>query len=78
MIRNLKSGALVCKNGVCYSYDTMIRQQTFIDGEPVSIGNVTRYSVTTSKHQTKCGARSCDILVDNVPMGATDLKPYVV
>lgn len=53
-----------------YSYQTVIRQ-TVAGG--LTIGNDTRYSVTTSKHQSRAGVRSCDVVLDNVPEGCSDL-----
>jgi len=64
----------MCTHGErIYSYNTCIRDVT-PDGR--SIGNVTKYSVTTSKHQTKAGSRLCDVLVDNVPRGTQDLFTF--
>lgn len=53
-----------------FSYQTML-VQVLPDGR--TIGNVTKYSRTTSKHQTEAGVRNCDIQLDKVPMGADDL-----
>lgn len=41
-----------------------------------TLGNDTRYSVTTSKHQARCRARHADILLYNVPRGTSDLRRY--
>lgn len=51
------------------SYTTMIRQ--FYGG--VSIGNITKYTHTTKRHQRLAGVHSCDIQLDNIPEGAGDL-----
>lgn len=53
-----------------YSYGTCIKD-VLPDGR--TIGNVTKYSATTSKHQKAAEVSKCDILVDNVPKGAADL-----
>ena len=62
-------------DGKVYSYQTVIRQM--IAGG-LTIGNVTRYSVTTSKHQVRADVRSCDVLLDDVPEGAGDLLALAV
>lgn len=56
-----------------FSYQTCIKD-VLADGR--SIGNVTRYSVTTSNHQNKAGVRWCDVLVDAVPRGVDDLVDW--
>ena len=53
-----------------YSYGTVILQR-LPDGKV--IGNTTRYSNTTSKHQAQSGAHGADILVVNVRRGTIDL-----
>jgi hypothetical protein len=53
-----------------FSYDTCIRE-LLPDGR--SIGNVTKYSATTSKHQRQACVQSCDVKIDNVPTGTSDL-----
>jgi hypothetical protein len=56
-----------------WSYETIILQR---HGD-VTIGNVTQYSTTTSKHQTHAGSRGADVLVNGIPAGTKDLRPYV-
>ena len=53
-----------------YSYQTCILQRVH-DG--LTIGNITHYSNTTSRHQGKAGSRQADVVLDNVPMGTRDL-----
>lgn len=65
----------LCKHGgTVYSYETCIIDK-LPDGR--TIGNVTKYSRTTSKHQKQVGVHSCDIRVDNVPRG-TDRLTHLV
>ena len=58
-----------------YSYQTCIRQ-TVAGG--LTLGNVTYYGCTTSKHQGKANVRACDVLLDNVPDGTSDLLVLAV
>ena len=51
------------------SYDTCILERC----KGLTIGNVTYYSVTTSRHQSKAGSRLADVVLDNVPQGTTSL-----
>jgi hypothetical protein len=41
-----------------------------------TIGNITKYSTTTSKHQSLAKVKHCDVLVNNVPVGADSLIGY--
>ena len=52
-----------------YSYSTVILERH----SGMTIGNVTYYSVTTSRHQSKAGSRLADVVLDNVPQGTTSL-----
>ena len=61
-------------NGTVYSYSTCIRQE--IAG--LSIGNITRYSVTTSRHQSQAQCVSCDVLLDNVPRDTPELLQLAI
>ena len=54
-----------------YSYWTVIKQR-LPDGR--TVGNVTKYSSTTSNHQRLAGVNSADIIVRDVPRGTDDLK----
>lgn len=65
------TSALRIYGGNAFSYHTMIRQA--VSGSSVTIGNVTNYSATTSRHQRLARVHSCDILLDNVPRGCADL-----
>lgn len=56
-----------------FSYYTCILQRLADDR---IVGNVTRYSVSTSKHQSVCGVRGADILVDGIARGTQDLTKY--
>jgi len=58
---------------VAYSYQTCIRA-ALPDG--TTLGNATRYSMTTSRHQNQAGVKGCDIQLYNVPRGTTDLVRY--
>ncbi len=65
------TSALRIYGGNAFSYHTMIKQQ--VGGSSVTIGNVTRYSTTTNRHQKLACVHSCDILLDDVPQNCTDL-----
>ena len=65
----------LCKHGeTVYSYKTCIID-VMPDGR--TIGNVTKYTRTTSKHQAKANVHLCDIRVDNVPIGTNRLTHLV-
>ena len=55
-----------------YSYSTVILERH----SGLTIGNVTYYSVTTSRHQSKAGSRLADVVLDNVPQGTADLYAF--
>lgn len=58
----------LCRHGDdWYSYSTCIRTRDPVTG--FTVGNVTQYSTTTSRHQNAAGVRACDVQVDNAPMG---------
>jgi hypothetical protein len=54
-----------------FSYWTVILQR-LPDGK--IIGNETKYSNTTSRHQSEAWISRADILLDNIPRGTNDLK----
>lgn len=56
-----------------WSYNTAIKD-VLPDGR--TIGNVTKYSSTTSTHQNRVGAKSCAVTVDNVPEGTDNLAQW--
>jgi hypothetical protein len=60
--------------GKVYSYDTVI----FERHSGISIGNVSYYSGTTTRHQQQAGAFAADVRLDNVPKGTTDLLALAV
>jgi len=53
-----------------FSYGTVILQRQ-PDGKV--IGNITKYSNTTSRHQSQSGVHMADIIVVNVRRGTNDL-----
>jgi hypothetical protein len=57
-----------------YSYNTLILQR-LPDGR--TIGNITKYSVTTSKHQSQVGVRGATMFAAHVPFGCHDLRPHI-
>ena len=57
-----------------FSYSTVILQRV---GNGQTIGNTTKYSTTTSKHQSQTGVRMATHKVSGVPRGVTDLRPYL-
>ena len=58
-----------------FSFGTVIKQRLAND---IIVGNVTKYSHTTSKHQSQAHVHSADIWVKAVPRGETDLTKYMV
>jgi hypothetical protein len=69
------TGSSVSSSGdKLFSYGTVILQR-LSNGQ--TIGNVTKYSTTTSKHQSQTGVRMATRTVSGVPRGATDLRPYL-
>ena len=56
-----------------YSYNTAILD-VLPDGR--TIGNATKYSVTTSRHQREAGVPHADIKVAGVPVGTRDLVAW--
>lgn len=56
-----------------WSYETALTDK-LPDGR--SVGNVTKYSRTTSKHQKLAGVEYCDVKLDNVPRGTISLAEY--
>lgn len=72
--RRGKASALSISGDVLYSYATAIAQH--IDGRVVV--NATRYSPTTSRHQSKLFREiPYPVIVKNVPRGESDLRPYL-
>ena len=57
-----------------FSYGTVILQR-MPDGKV--IGNKTKYSQTTSKHQSQVNMLQADYFVHRVDRGVTDLVPYL-
>jgi len=57
-----------------FSYGTVILQR-LPNGQ--TIGNTTKYSATTSKHQSQAGMNTADLLAVGVPRGTADLTPYI-
>ena len=58
-----------------YSYSTPIRQTL---GNGLTIGNVTKYSRTTARHQNAMGCKLCDVVLDNVPKECDDLLQLAI
>jgi hypothetical protein len=56
-----------------WSYRTRI-VETLPGGR--TVGNVTKYSATTSRHQSKARVWSCDIFVTDIPEGTYSLAEY--
>ena len=56
-----------------WSYRTAITD-VLPDGR--TIGNASKYSVTTSKHQRAARVTFCDITVSDVPMGTENLAEW--
>ena len=74
-------------NDDAYSYQTCIRTSFSNETEAYyafrrvrTIGNVTKYNVTTSRHQNIASVSACDIRLDNIPEGTTaeELRQYAV
>ena len=56
-----------------WSYSTALLD-VLEDGQ--TVGNITKYSPTTSRHQNEAGVHSADIKLDGVPRGTEDLAAY--
>lgn len=57
-----------------FSYGTVLLQR-LSNGKV--IGNMTKYSPTTSKHQSQVSVYRADYKVTGVPRGVSDLRPYL-
>jgi hypothetical protein len=66
-----KNKSMRSRDGKLYSYYTVILQM-LPDGR--KIGNVTKYSHTTGRHQSEAGVNNADVIVRDVPRGCQDLK----
>lgn len=67
-------GHYYCVGDKAWSYNTCIWQRAGW----LTIGNVTRYSETTSRHQERVGSYTADVILDNVPEGTSDLLALAV
>ena len=72
--RNAMGSSVHSSGDKLFSYGTVLLQR--LPSGRV-IGNATKYSTTTSRHQSQVGVRTADVLVTGVPRGETDLKRYV-
>jgi len=72
--RAIGGGSVHSSGDKLFSYGTVILQR-LANGQ--TIGNVTKYSTTTSKHQSETNVKMATHQVSGVPKGATDLKPYL-
>jgi len=69
-----KASSLRIEGDKLFNYGTVIAQR--ING--VVVLNATRYSMTTTKHQNRLKAELPNArTVNGVPMGTTDLTPYL-
>ena len=57
-----------------YSYKTVVLERH----SGPTIGNVTHYSSTTTRHQQMAGSFTADVRLDNVPQGTTDLLALAI
>jgi hypothetical protein len=69
-----KGSSVTSEGDKLYSYGTVILQR-LADGRVV--GNKTKYSTTTSKHQSQVGVGRADVFADDVPMDTDDLSSFV-
>ena len=69
------SSLLILPDGSAFSYKTRILHVT---AEGLKIGNVTRYSKTTSGHQHRVGVFEAQIRLDKVERGTTDLLKLAI
>ena len=68
-------GSVYSSGDKLFSYQTVLLQR-LRSGKV--LGNVSKYSPATSKHQSQVSVRRADTLTKKrVPRGATDLRPYV-
>jgi len=56
-----------------FSYATIILQRL---RNGVVIGNATKYSITTSKHQSQCRVNDAGEILTGIPIGTQDLRQY--
>ena len=68
------SRSMFYEDGKLFSYGTCILQR--VNG--YVIGNGTRYSQTTSGHQSSASIYKADLVLHEVSRGVTDLKSYAV
>lgn len=66
---------LVLRGDRWFSYFTCIKQA--LPGG-LSLGNITAYTRTSRRHQVMVSVRYCDVQLDDVPRGATDLLTIAV
>ncbi len=69
-----KSKSVTSTGDKLFSYSTIICQR-LEDG--TTIGNITKYSPTTSHHQSEVGVSYCTYVVGNVPINTKDLIKYL-
>ena len=74
-LRGESTGNLKVTETRAFSYGTQIKG-ALPDGR--TLGNVTKYSQTTTSHQTAVGCRLCDIVVFRVPQGTSDLEGFAL
>jgi len=72
--KSAQGSSVHCTATRLYSYGPVILQR-LPNGR--TIGNTTKYSTTTSRHQSECGVRDATYTVTGVPRGTEDLRPYL-
>ena len=70
MMRRLRVDA----RGNAWSYGTQILS---VDEDGRTIGNITKYSATTSRHQKVMGVYGADICIKDIPRGTVNLVRYL-
>ena len=64
----------LCRHGRrVYSYGTCLID-VLPDGR--TLGNLSHYSTTTTRHQTETRVAACEVTVDHVPQGVEDLAAW--
>lgn len=69
----MSKSALTKIGNRAWSYETAILD-VLPDGR--TIGNLTKYSVTTSKHQRQAEVHTAEVKVSDVPQGTTNLSAW--
>jgi len=65
-----KGSSVTSTGDKLFSYGTVILQRL---SSGLVVGNTTKYSTTTSRHQSICRVHNANILVSDIPRGTVDI-----